>query len=72
MKTHTFTAPAYEARLTPLGRDKAHILAFQGDPNNATRVWRQTRDEVIPYLEAVQIVRRVRAARTTNHHHDQP
>ena len=71
MKTYIITAPAYEARLTPLGKDKAHILAFQGDPTNSAHVWKQTRDEVISDLEAAQIVRRVRAARTTPRH-DQP
>jgi hypothetical protein len=70
MKTYIITANCYEARLTPLGKDKAHILAVQVDPTNST--WRQTRDEVISDLEAAQIVRRVRAARTITTHHNQP
>jgi len=71
MKTYIITANCYEARLTPLGKDKAYILAYQGDPINPGRAWKQTRDEVISDLEAAQIVRRVRAARTT-FRHDQP
>ena len=63
MKTHIIAAPAYEARITPLSINRAHILSFQGDPANTAHVWRQTRNEVVSSLEAAQLIRRVRAAR---------
>ena len=66
MRTYIITAPDYEARLTPLGKDKAYVVTLQGDPSNPGRAWRRTRNEVVSDLEAAQLVRRVRAARITN------
>jgi len=69
IRTYIFTAPNYEARLTPLGKDKAHVLTLQGDPSNPGRAWKRTRNEVVSDLEAAEIARRVRAARTAASHH---